>query len=324
MSNHDPGPAIEAQDLTKTYGRVTALNGLSLTVSSGSVFGLLGPNGAGKSTAVKILSTLARADGGTARVAGFDVDRERDQVRRAIGYVSQKSGFDPVATGRENLLLQARIYGLSRSAARRRAQELLTTFDLTDTADRLTSAWSGGLQRRLDVALGLVHRPQVLFLDEPTTGLDPEVRAQMWAEIARLTDDGLTVLLTTHYLDEADRLADDLVIIDRGRVVATGTPDELKTGLDGDTVLVELDRADVGRARELVARVDGVLEVNDDAGSLRARVRDGAATLPAVLSALAAAGVEPIGISLARASLDDVYRRYAGRSFHRPDAEAAA
>jgi ABC-2 type transport system ATP-binding protein len=329
-SRPDPSPrkpaAIEAVDLVKTYGRgekaVRALAGIGFSVPAGSVFGLLGPNGAGKSTTVKILTTLSRPDSGTATVAGFDVDRRSDDVRRSIGYVSQKPGFDPVATGRENLVLQGRIYGMSGRAARRRADELLEHFGLGEAGNRLTGKWSGGMQRKLDVALGLIHSPKVLFLDEPTTGLDPEARADMWTEISRLTrQDGLTVLLTTHYLDEADRLADRLVIIDRGAIVAEGTPEELKNGLDGDTVQVELVDGDTAdSARILLTAVDGVREVTVQAGTLRARVSSGPATLPAVLSALETAGVELLSVSVARPSLDDVYLRYAGRSFHRADA----
>jgi ABC-2 type transport system ATP-binding protein len=318
--------AIRAVDLVKTYGKgekaVQALGGIGFSVPAGSVFGLLGPNGAGKSTTVKILSTLSRADSGTAMVAGFDVQSQPDDVRRAIGYVSQKPGFDPVGTGRENLILQGRIYGLSGRSARRRADELLERFGLTEAANRLAGKWSGGMQRKLDVSLGLIHSPRVLFLDEPTTGLDPEARADMWTEIDRLTrQDGLTVLLTTHYLDEADRLADRLVIIDGGTIVAEGTPEQLKSGLDGDTVLVELDGPETAdAARAVLTLVDGVREITLQAGTLRARVSDGPATLPAVLSALESGGLDLLAVSVARPTLDDVYLRYAGRSFQRADA----
>jgi ABC-2 type transport system ATP-binding protein len=257
-------------------------------------------------------------------VAGHDVVTEADEVRRSIGYVSQKPGFDPVATGRENLVLQGRIHGLSGRSARRRADELLEHFGLADAANRLSGKWSGGMQRKLDVSMGLVHSPSVLFLDEPTTGLDPEARADMWTEIARLTSQqGLTVLLTTHYLEEADRLADRLVIIDRGAIVAEGTPEELKSGLEGDTVQAEL--ADPGLAeamRAALIAVPGVRDVSVQAGELRARVADGPATLPAVLSALESGGAELLSVSVARPSLDDVYLRYAGRSFQRADAAA--
>ncbi|MGH3425877.1 MAG: ABC transporter ATP-binding protein, partial [Nocardioidaceae bacterium] len=200
-----PAPAIHTDHLVKTYGRgeksVRALDGVGFDVSPGTVFALLGPNGAGKSTTVKILTTLSRADAGTAAVAGYDVATEPGRVRRAIGYVSQKPGFDPIATGTENLVHTGRVYGMGAREARTRSAELLERFGLTDAANRLSGKWSGGMQRKLDVAMGLVHRPRVLFLDEPTTGLDPEARADMWAEMSRLTRDGLTVLLTTHYLE---------------------------------------------------------------------------------------------------------------------------
>ncbi|MGW0227059.1 ATP-binding cassette domain-containing protein [Actinopolymorpha singaporensis] len=328
----DPGPppygrpAIEAAGLTKTYGSgdkaVRALAGISFAVPAGSVFGLLGPNGAGKSTTVKILTTLSRADAGTASVAGIDVHRRPAWVRRAIGYVSQKPAFDPMGTGRENLVLAGRIHGLSGPSARARADELLGRFGLAEAGNRLAGKWSGGMQRKLDVATGLVHRPSVLFMDEPTTGLDPQARAEMWAEISRLArEDGLTVLLTTHYLEEADRLADRLVIIDRGRVVAAGTPDELKAQLDGDTVQAEIVGAEQAEAaRSVLAGVPGVHDVSVEETTVRARVTNGAATLPAVLAALDGARVGLTAVTVARPSLDDVYLRHAGRSFDRADA----
>jgi ABC-2 type transport system ATP-binding protein len=235
------GPAIMVSGLTKTYrsrgGEVRALDGLELVAPAGTVVGLLGPNGAGKSTTVKILATLATADSGTARVAGHDVAREPAAVRSVIGYVPQKPAFDPVLTGLENLVLAGRFRGLGRAKARSRAGELLDRFALSDAARRPARTWSGGMQRKLDVATALVHRPRVLFLDEPTTGLDPEARAAMWDEIARLASgDGLTVLLTTHYLDEADRLARQIVLVDHGRVVVSGTPDELKAAAAHDAL----------------------------------------------------------------------------------------
>ncbi|HST86190.1 MAG TPA: ATP-binding cassette domain-containing protein [Kineosporiaceae bacterium] len=329
MSDATAGSSITAGELVKTYGKgdkaVRALTGISFSVPAGSVFGLLGPNGAGKSSTIKILSTLSRPDSGTATVAGLDVARQPDDVRRVIGYVSQKPGFDPVATGKENLVLQARIHGLSGRAARRRADELLAHFDLTEAAHRLAGKWSGGMQRKLDVSLGLVHSPRVLFLDEPTTGLDPEARADMWTEISRLaTDQGLTVLLTTHYLDEADRLADRLVIIDRGAIVAEGTPDELKGRLNGDTIQLEFADVEAAEAaRTLLRVVDGVQDVTVQAAIVRARVTDGPSSLPAVLSALESRGLDLLAVSVARPSLDDVYLRYAGRSFQRADAASA-
>ncbi|HEY1001070.1 MAG TPA: ATP-binding cassette domain-containing protein, partial [Streptosporangiaceae bacterium] len=240
------GRAIEARQLVKTYAvrgekhGIRALDGLDISVPRGMIYGLLGPNGAGKSTTVKILTSLARPDSGEARVEGVDVLARPGQVRHMIGVVAQRSGADPTATGRENLILQGRLYGLRGATVRARADELLAHFGLTEAAGRLVRTYSGGMQRRLDVALGLMHRPAVLFLDEPTTGLDPKSRTAMWQEIARLAGgEGMTVLLTTHYLEEADRLASRLAIVDRGRVVTSGTPDELKGELRGDAVQVE-------------------------------------------------------------------------------------
>jgi ABC-2 type transport system ATP-binding protein len=234
--------SIEAHGLIKTYQgpgktRVRALDGLTLTVERGTIFALVGPNGAGKTTTVKILTTLARPDDGTAAVEGIDVIAAPAQARRVIGVVGQRSGADPGATGRENLILQGHLYGMPTRAARARADELLDRFRLKDAAGRFVRTYSGGMQRRLDVALGLVHQPRVLFLDEPTTGLDPESRAAMWDEITTLaTADQVTVLLTTHYLDEADRLASALAIVDQGRVVAQGNPAQLKRDLGADSL----------------------------------------------------------------------------------------
>jgi ABC-2 type transport system ATP-binding protein len=316
-------PALLAEDLVKTYsgGRaatsVRALDGLTLEIGGGQVFGLLGPNGAGKSTTVKIFSTLSRPDSGRALVAGLDVTREADLVRQSIGLVSQKSSSDPMATGRENLVLAGRIQGMTRSSAQARATDLLGRFGLDDAADRLAKTYSGGMARKLDVAIGLMHRPQVLFLDEPTTGLDPEARSEMWAEISRLSvDEQVTVLLTTHYLEEADRLADRLAIVDHGRVVIDGTPEELKSELHGDTVHVELASRDAAAAAVCqLAKIAGLRETSLDGSLVRARADSAAHAVPAVLSALADSGFEVSSITVARPSLDDVYLRYAGRSF---------
>jgi ABC-2 type transport system ATP-binding protein len=315
--------AIEASQLAKTYpGGVRALDGLSLTVEAGTVFGLLGPNGAGKSTTVKILTTLSRPDGGEARVAGHDVLRDAEGVRRSIGVVGQRPGLDPEATGRENLEMQAELYGLRGAARRRRVGELLERFGLAEARGRLAKTYSGGMQRRLDVALGLVHRPKVLFLDEPTTGLDPEARADLWREIERLTrEDALTILLTTHYLEEADRLASRLAIVDRGRVVAEGTPDQLKSELHGDTVQVELVQPSNGVATAAVRQALGLAELAVEGRAVRARVENGAAAIPSLIAALEESGLRVASATVARPSLDDVYLRHAGRSFHEADSE---
>ncbi|MEI8407056.1 MULTISPECIES: ATP-binding cassette domain-containing protein [unclassified Kribbella] len=323
--------ALEAVDLVKTYpaGRkkppLRALDGLTFSVPEGVVLGLLGPNGAGKSTTVKILTTLSRADSGTAQVAGYDVNRSQDQVRRSIGYVPQKSSSDPQATGVENLVLSGRIYGLTRVEAVRRAVELLERFGLTDAGGRQVKTYSGGMQRKLDVALGLVHRPQVLFLDEPTTGLDPEARADLWNEVGRLSgQEGLTVLLTTHYLEEADRLADQLAIVDHGKIVAEGTPEALKAELRGDSVHVELVSPDTdGNVRVLLSGLPGVGEIVVEGNTLRARVDHGATAVPAVLGTLEDKAIPVTAVTVSRPSLDDVYLRYTGRSFRSVEGEAA-
>jgi ABC-2 type transport system ATP-binding protein len=320
--------AVEARQLVKTYAvrgakhGIRALDGLDLAVPRGMIFGLLGPNGAGKTTTVKILTSLARPDAGTARVEGIDVLARPGRVRHVIGVVAQRSGADPTATGRENLILQGRLYGMRGGSVRARADELLGHFGLTEAAGRLVKTYSGGMQRRLDVALGLIHRPAVLFLDEPTTGLDPESRAAMWQEIARLASrDGLTVLLTTHYLEEADRLADQLAIVDRGRVVATGAPGELKGELRGDVVQVELPAGtDAALVRGVLGGLSEVRDVVVAGRSVSARSDDGGTAVPVVLGALQRAGVNAASVAVARPSLDDVYLRYTGRRYRESEA----
>ena len=327
------GRAIEARQLVKTYAvrgekhGIRALDGLDISVPRGMIYGLLGPNGAGKSTTVKILTSLARPDSGEARVEGVDVLARPGQVRHMIGVVAQRSGADPTATGRENLILQGRLYGLRGASVRARADELLAHFGLTEAAGRLVRTYSGGMQRRLDVALGLMHRPAVLFLDEPTTGLDPESRTAMWQEIARLAGgEGMTVLLTTHYLEEADRLASRLAIVDRGRVVTSGTPDELKGELRGDAVQVELpalrDDAEAARVRRVLEALPAVRDVVIAGRDVSARSDDGAAAVPVVLAELQRAGVNAASVAVARPSLDDVYLRHTGRRYSESESPA--
>ena len=318
--------AIETNSLVKTYSKgVKALDGVSFGVAAGSVFGLVGPNGAGKSTTVKILTTLSRPDSGAAEVAGIDVLRRPDDVRRAIGCVAQKSGVDVHASGRENMLLQGRLYGMSGRELSLRVDTMLERFGLADAARRVTSTYSGGMQRKLDVAMGLVHSPQVLFLDEPTTGLDPEARADMWSEIERLAgEEGLTILLTTHYLEEADRLANRLAIVDQGRIVAQGSPEELKSELRGDAVHIELDVVETnGRVAAALADLGDVRDVVVERGRLlHARSDNGARAVPVMLQALEARGVPVVSVTVARPSLDDVYLKYTGRRYEAADTAA--
>ena len=313
--------AIEASGLTKTYPPgVQALDGVDLRVSAGTIFGLLGPNGAGKSTTVRVLTTLTRPDAGSARVAGVDVLANPVAVRRTIGVVGQKHGADTGATGRENLTLQAEFYGITGARRRRRVADMLERLRLTEVADRIVRTYSGGMQRRLDIAMGLLHRPAVLFLDEPTTGLDPEARVELWREIERLAAQELmTILLTTHYMEEADQLAGQLAIIDRGRIVVQGTPEELKSQLEGDAIQIQLAEPAVDGTGILLAGVPGVGEVELDGTDLRARAQDGSAAIPAVLGALEARGMTVRTVTLARPSLDDVYLRHAGRTFTHAD-----
>jgi len=319
-------PAIEATDLRKTYPPgVTALDGVSLSVEEGTIFGLLGPNGAGKSTTVRVLATLTRPDRGSARVAGIDVLVDPLRVRRAIGVVGQKHGSDREATGRENLVLQGEFYGITGRELKRRVGESLERFGLTEAASRKVKTYSGGMQRRLDIAMGLLHRPRVLFLDEPTSGLDPEARVELWREIERLSsDERMTILLTTHYMEEADRLASRLAIVDRGRVVVEGTPAGLKSTLDGDTIHVELAGAAGIGARAALERLDEIHEIRLEGRTLRARAVDGGAAVPAVVAALEANGVRAASVTMARPSLDEVYLRYAGRAFSAAGSESGA
>jgi ABC-2 type transport system ATP-binding protein len=312
--------AIVAEGLEKRYGDVQALAGVSFRVRAGEVFGLLGPNGAGKSTTVKVLTTLTTPDGGRADVAGHDVVREADAVRRSIGYVPQSSGVDRDATGRENLMLQGRVQGMSGPRLRDRVNRLLELLGIADAADRVVRGYSGGMKRRLDVGLGVVHGPRVLFLDEPTTGLDPEARTAMWDELAVLArEELLTILLTTHYLEEADVLTDRLAIVSQGRVVVEGTAEELKGRLQGEAVTVELTDGRVDEAAEAVRSLAEVREVTADGALLRSRVADGARAVPTILAALDARGIPVEAVTMHRPSLDDVYLHYTGRDFHSED-----
>lgn len=297
-------------------GSVEAVRGVELAVDSGEVFGFLGPNGAGKTTTVRMLATLLPPSGGRATIAGHDLLREPQRVRERIGYVGQAGDVDPSATGRQNLLLQARLCRLSRTQAHSRSGELLAALELDAVADRAASTYSGGQRRRLALALGLVHQPDVLFLDEPTVGLDPEGRGRLWREIRALRTSGTAVFLTTHYLEEADALCDRLAIIDGGRIVAEGTPDALKRQIAGDVVTVQLrdHGPNLARATELLGREPLVREVQAEDEALRVYVEHGEQALPVLLRLLDGAGCSVEAITLARPTLDDVFLRQTGRS----------
>ncbi|MFP5310538.1 MAG: ATP-binding cassette domain-containing protein [Actinomycetes bacterium] len=312
-------PVIEVTDLVKVYARgdVRAVDGVSLAVEEGEVFGFLGPNGAGKSTTVAIMTTLLSPTSGTVRIAGHDVTTEPAAVRAAIGAALQEAGLDGLATAREFLTLQATLYAVADP--RRRAQELLEVVGLTDAADRRITTFSGGMKRRLDLAAGLVHRPRVLFLDEPTTGLDPASRQNVWDEVRRLNDAGTTIFLTTQYLEEADVLAGRLAIIDGGRLVAEGTPTSLKADIAEDVVSLRVTDADRDAVADLVRGRDGVVRVDvvgtDTAGgggALEVAVANGAAAVPHLVRLLDEAGHELAEISLRRPTLDDVFLRATG------------
>jgi ABC-2 type transport system ATP-binding protein len=308
---------IETTDLRRTFKsrktEVEAVRGVDLTVGAGEIFGFLGPNGAGKTTTLRMLATLLRPSSGTAIVAGVDLTRDPAEVRRRIGYVPQGGSTDPVETGRGELVIQGRLYGMSKSDAQARATEVLVALDLESAADRPTQTYSGGMRRRLDVGLGIVHRPQVLFLDEPTTGLDPQARAGMWDEIRGLRELGTTVFLTTHYLEEADALADRLAIIDHGKIVAEGTADELKRQVAGDVVTLGVD-GDQAHALSTVRDQAFVREASSEDDLIRLYVDDGATAVPQILRILDGAGLAARTITLARPSLDDVFLRQTGRS----------
>ena len=320
LTTLDGVDAIVVEGLEKRYGDVQALDGVSFRVRAGEVFGLLGPNGAGKSTTVKVLTTLTTPDRGRAEVAGHDVTREPNDVRRSIGYVPQSSGVDRDATGRENLMLQGRVQGMGGRRLRERVQHLLDLIGIADAADRVVRGYSGGMKRRLDVALGLVHGPQVLFLDEPTTGLDPEARAAMWEELAVLArEELLTILLTTHYLEEADALTDRLAIVSRGHIVVEGTAEELKESMQGEAVVVELVDGTVNDAAAVLRALAEVREVSIDGKRVRSRVDDGARAVAPILGALDSRGIAVESVTMHRPSLDDVYLHYTGRDFSAED-----
>jgi ABC-2 type transport system ATP-binding protein len=317
------GNAVEAEGLVKRFGKATALDEVDLQVPQGTVCGLLGPNGAGKTTAVRILATLLRPDGGRARVAGYDVAREATQVRHHIGLVGQTAAVDDVLSGRQNLVMFGRLYHLGTRRAQLRADELLERFDLADTGDKAVKAYSGGMRRRLDLAASLILSPAVLFVDEPTTGLDPRGRNEVWETIRDLVRNGTTVVLTTQYLDEADQLADRICVLDRGRLVAEGTPGELKSRVGGDRIeVVVRDKRQLGPALQLLrpaARAE--VHVDPDRRSLSARVDDRIEALVRVNLALHETGIELEDLAIRRPTLDEVFLQLTGHPAD--DAESA-
>jgi oleandomycin transport system ATP-binding protein len=303
--------AIWAEGLVKRFGEVTALDGVDLGVRTGTVLGLLGPNGAGKTTAVRVLGTLLKPDAGFARVGGYDVVRDAHQVRQLVGLTGQYAAVDELLTGTENLLLIGRLLGQPRPQAKQRARELLAEFDLTDAADRAVKTYSGGMRRRLDLAASLVGQPSMLYLDEPTTGLDPRARIELWNLIRKLVAGGVTVLLTTQYLDEADELADDIVVIDRGRVIATGTPEELKAKTGAQTLAVRTD--DVAYLSVVASVVAELADATPDVdGQLVTAPVSDPAVLPAVVRRLDDAGVVVTELTLRSSSLNEVFLSLTG------------
>ncbi len=303
---------IQAQQLTKSYGPFRGIVDVNLEVSEGEIFGFLGPNGAGKTTTLRMLATLIEPDGGTATIADADLLRDPGEVRRRIGYVAQGGSTWDDSIAREELVLQARLYGASKSSARERAQRVLDSFQLSEYADRKCKTYSGGQRRRVDIALGIIHEPRVVFLDEPTTGLDPQSRAHMWDEVRRLRAEGMTVFITTHYLDEADALCDRISIMDHGEIVASGSPASLKREISGDVVRVGVQAVSAAAEALDAAPFVNKLETHED--SVRLYVDDGATAIPLILRALDAASVELGTVELHRPSLDDVFLTKTGRS----------
>ena len=309
--------AIETRGLRRVFKArnrtVEAVAGVDMTVRTGEIFGFLGPNGAGKTTTLRMLATLLPPSGGTAMVAGCDLLKQQDRVRERIGYVGQAGGADREIMGRTELVFQGRLYGMPLSAAKKRAADLIEMLELEACADRKVATYSGGQKRRLDIGLGLVHNPLLLFLDEPTTGLDPQSRARVWDEVRRMHDRGTTVFLTTHYLDEADALCDRIAIIDHGKIVADGTPEELKREVAGDLVTLSVT-GDQHGALDLLKGQPFVREATTEDGLVRLYVDRGETAMPSILRLLDSAGMQLLTIGLQRPSLDDVFLRKTGRS----------
>ena len=311
---------IETKGLTKTFkarkGNVEAVRGVDLQVHEGEIFGFMGPNGAGKTTTMRMLATLLDPTSGQATICGRDLRRESGRVRTQIGYVGQKGGAEAMETGRENLVLQGRLYGLSKAGAQKRAAELISRLDLEPFADRLVRTYSGGQRRRLDITMGMMHRPRLLILDEPTTGLDPQSRARIWDEVRRLRADGMTIFLTTHYMDEADGLCDRIVIIDGGKIVSEGTPNSLKQQIAGDIISLGLhmQNGTGARVKEALHDQSFLRELQETESGMQLYVERGEEVLPEVLRLLDHNGATIRTVTLARPTLEDVFLRLTGRS----------
>jgi ABC-2 type transport system ATP-binding protein len=314
---------IETKGLRKTFiskGRggnkeVEAVKGIDLTVKKGEIFGFLGPNGAGKSTTQKMLSTLLCPTGGEAKVLGYDLAEEQEQIRRNVGCVSQTGGADLSSTGVENLVLQAQLYGLDASTAKKYASEFIERLQMSSFVERPAQSYSGGQKRRLDIALGMIHHPQLLLLDEPTTGLDPQSRAYLWGEIKKLKADGVTIFLTTQYMDEADKLCDTIAIIDNGKIIVTGTPEELKSCVGGDAIVFSFQsEMAAGEAEAFLAENIQGARIQTKDNTVRLTIEEGEKMMPELLRSLDAKNLKAQSVTLSRPSLDDVFLKYTGRS----------
>jgi ABC-2 type transport system ATP-binding protein len=314
---------IETKGLRKTFiskqkggkKEVEAVKGIDLAVNRGNIFGFLGPNGAGKSTTQKMLSTLLSPTSGEANVLGYDLAKQQEQIRQHVGCVSQAGGADLTSTGEENLVLQAQLYGLDASMAKKNAADFVERFQMNSFIDRPASSYSGGQKRRLDIALGMIHHPQLLLLDEPTSGLDPQSRAYLWGEIKKLKADGVTIFLTTQYMDEADKLCDTIAIIDNGKIVATGTPSELKSSIGGDSIVFSFGSDETAHnAMALLTENIQAERIKTIDNSVYLNIRDGERMMPDLLRALDARSLKAQSVTLSKPSLDDVFLKYTGRS----------
>jgi ABC-2 type transport system ATP-binding protein len=317
---------ITAKDLCKSFkgrkGNVEAVKGLNLCVGQGQIFGFLGPNGAGKTTTMRMLTTLMAPTSGQATVVGFDLFREAGRIREKIGYISQKGGTFELLTGYENLVLQGRLYGLSRDEARKHADRLVRVLHMEEYCHRMVKTYSGGQRRHIDLGMGVMHSPRLLFLDEPTTGLDPTSRAAFWNEILSLREAGITIFLTTHYLDEADSLCDTICIMDHGSVVAEGSGAELKQRVTGDVIEIGMDEAHAGRARELLDKRPDIHEVTGAGGEMKLYVDAGERALPEILALLTGAGIRIDTVGMKKPSLDEVFLKLTGHAIDNGKGEA--